>query len=222
MDYRQFGSSGLRVPVLSFGTGTFGAEAQAVMSRCAPLILVGGVGGLGLGTLAGDKTHRRIRGWGELKDAKGAGLTALGGCILGVLGRRLLATTDLRPSLVTGGTRSGKGRGHVMPTLLSWNSSVLVHEPDEEGAGHLDQQFLDDLHVASRGSHMVAKGPFELQQTILGISLGTLLQATGDGPTRRLTERYLAATRLPIETGYDLGIGQINLNAGACRFFPSR
>lgn len=110
----------------------FGAEAQAVMSRCAPLILVGGVGGLGLGTLAGDKTHRRIRGWGELKDAKGAGLTALGGCILGVLGRRVLATTDLRPSLVTGGTRSGKGRGHVMPTLLSWNSSVLVHDPKRE------------------------------------------------------------------------------------------
>jgi len=110
----------------------FGAEAQAVMSRCAPLILVGGVGGLALGTLAGDKTHRRMRGWGELKDAKGAGLTALGGCILGVLGRRVLATTDLRPSLVTGGTRSGKGRGHVMPTLLSWNSSVLVHDPKRE------------------------------------------------------------------------------------------
>lgn len=90
----------------------FGAEAQAVMSRCVSLILVFGVGGLGLGTLAGDTPHRRIRGWGKLKDAQAAGLTAVGGCILGVLGRKVLATTDLRPSLITGGTRSGKGRGH--------------------------------------------------------------------------------------------------------------
>ncbi|RZJ39013.1 MAG: conjugal transfer protein TraG, partial [Brevundimonas sp.] len=29
-------------------------------------------------------------------------------------------------------TRSGKGRGHVMPTLLSWPASVLVHDPKRE------------------------------------------------------------------------------------------
>lgn len=110
----------------------FGDEAQAAVSRCAPLILLGGVSGLGLGTLAGDRPYRRVRGWGGIKDARAAGLTAVGGCILGVLGRRVLATTDLRPSLVTGGTRSGKGRGHVMPTLLSWNASVLVHDPKRE------------------------------------------------------------------------------------------
>lgn len=110
----------------------FGEEAQAAMSRSAPLILLGGVAGLGLGALAGGNPHRRIRGWGKLKDAKVAGLTAVGGCILGLLGGKVLATTDLRPSLVTGGTRSGKGRGHVMPTLLSWNASVLVHDPKRE------------------------------------------------------------------------------------------
>jgi len=54
------------------------------------------------------------------------------GCIIGEMNGRLLATRDLRPTLVTGGTRSGKGRGHVIPTLLSWPESVLVHDPKGE------------------------------------------------------------------------------------------
>ncbi|PZO01132.1 MAG: conjugal transfer protein TraG [Alphaproteobacteria bacterium] len=52
--------------------------------------------------------------------------------MIGKLKGRLLATVDLRPTLVTGGTRSGKGRGHVVPTLLSWTDSVLVHDPKGE------------------------------------------------------------------------------------------
>lgn len=111
----------------------FADEAARAFSACAPLILIGGAGGLGLGVLAGGAGRlRRTRGWGGLAEARAAGLTAAGGCVLGLLGRRLLATTDLRPTLVTGGTRSGKGRGHVMPTLLSWPSSVLVHDPKRE------------------------------------------------------------------------------------------
>lgn len=52
--------------------------------------------------------------------------------MIGLLRGRLLATVDLRPTLVTGGTRSGKGRGHVVPTLLSWTGSVLAHDPKGE------------------------------------------------------------------------------------------
>ena len=111
----------------------FADQAQKAFTSCSPLILFGAVGGLGLGAIAcGEATVRRVRGWGGPTDARLAGLTAKGGCVLGVLGGRLLATTDLRPTLVTGGTRSGKGRGHVMPTLLSWNASVLVHDPKRE------------------------------------------------------------------------------------------
>ncbi|MDI1328261.1 MAG: type IV secretory system conjugative DNA transfer family protein [Brevundimonas sp.] len=111
----------------------FAGEAEQSFASCSPLILLGALGGLGLGVLVEEGTgHRRVRGWGGVADARLAGLTANGGCILGLIGRRLLATTDLRPSLVTGGTRSGKGRGHVMPTLLSWNASVLVHDPKRE------------------------------------------------------------------------------------------
>jgi len=111
----------------------FGDDAQAAVSRCAPLILFGGVSGLGLGGMAsGAGRHRRIRGWGGLEEARKAGLLAADGAVFGTLDGRLLATTDLRPTLVTGGTRSGKGRGHVMPTLLLWGESVLVHDPKKE------------------------------------------------------------------------------------------
>ncbi|MBB4799055.1 type IV secretion system protein VirD4 [Brevundimonas bullata] len=110
----------------------FGEEAGEALARCAPLILLGGALGLGAGAAAGGRSPVRLRGWGGPRDARRAGLTAVGGCVVGLLGGRLLATTDLRPTLVTGGTRSGKGRGHVMPTLLSWGSSVLVHDPKRE------------------------------------------------------------------------------------------
>ena len=111
----------------------FGVEARAALSRSAPVILLGAAGGLGLGALvAGEGAGRRVRGWGGLTEARRAGLLEAGGAVLGVFNGRLLATSDLRPTLVTGGTRSGKGRGHVIPTLLSWPWSVLVHDPKRE------------------------------------------------------------------------------------------
>ncbi|HWQ85391.1 type IV secretory system conjugative DNA transfer family protein [Brevundimonas sp.] len=111
----------------------FGAEAQAAVSRSVPVILLGAACGLGLGALAGgESAGRRVRGWGGLPEARRAGLLDPEGAVLGVFRGRLLATADLRPTLVTGGTRSGKGRGHVIPTLLSWPQSVLVHDPKRE------------------------------------------------------------------------------------------
>ena len=84
---------------------------------------------LGLSTAS---SVRRIRGWGSLRDAVRLNLLDDAGCVLGELQGRVLTTRDLRPTLVTGGTRSGKGRGHVIPTLLSWTDSVLVHDPKGE------------------------------------------------------------------------------------------
>ena len=111
----------------------FGTEASEALAKSAMLILFGGVGGLGLGAMAGGERARgRVRGWGGLREARAAGLLERDGAILGVLKGRLLATHDLRPTLVTGGTRSGKGRGHVTPTLLSWGQSVMVHDPKRE------------------------------------------------------------------------------------------
>lgn len=112
---------------------TYGAEAREALNRSGVAILAGALGGLSLGVVADSqgRTVRR-RGWGGLAEARRAGLLARSGAVLGVFRGRLLATTDLRPTLVTGGTRSGKGRGHVVPTLLSWGGSVLVHDPKGE------------------------------------------------------------------------------------------
>lgn len=96
------------------------------------LILVAGAGGLALGMMLESPPGAGGPRWGGWREARRAGLAARSGCILGELRGRLLATEDLRPTLVTGGTRSGKGRGHVAPTLLSWRQSVLVHDPKGE------------------------------------------------------------------------------------------
>jgi len=106
---------------------------SAVFSTAPLVILTGAMGGLVLGrALESAARPRRIRGWGSLSEARKAGLLAGAGCVVGLMQGRLLSTIDMRPSLVTGGTRSGKGRGHVVPTLLFWNESVLVHDPKKE------------------------------------------------------------------------------------------
>ena len=112
---------------------TYGAEAREALNRSGVAILAGALGGLSLGVVADSqgRTVRR-RGWGGLTEARRAGFLARSGAVLGEFRGRLLATTDLRPTLVTGGTRSGKGRGHVVPSLLNWTASVLVHDPKGE------------------------------------------------------------------------------------------
>ena len=42
MDYRQLGSSGLRVPVLSFGTGAFAALDAASAHGTGEVMVIGG------------------------------------------------------------------------------------------------------------------------------------------------------------------------------------
>jgi len=111
----------------------FGPEVQDTVSRTVPAILVGAVAGLGLGAFVTDALSvRRLRGWGGLAEARKAGLLEESGAVVGLFCGRLLASQDLRPTLVTGGTRSGKGRGHVVPSLLSWGGSVMVHDPKGE------------------------------------------------------------------------------------------
>ncbi len=64
--------------------------------------------------------------WGGRKDARDAGLFAEGGIIIGKLGGEILAYDGPQHLLLTGGTRSGKTRGSVIPTLLASPHSILV------------------------------------------------------------------------------------------------
>lgn len=161
--------------ILLWGRQFGGAQPEAFGSSPL-LILLGATAGLGAGALTrGSATRRRLRGWGGMAEARAAGLRAGAGCALGVLNRRLLASTDMRPSLVTGGTRSGKGRGHVIPTLLLWSASVLVHDPKKElwritagwRAGFSHALYFDPRDEASARWNPLAEiqpGPGELGQ----------------------------------------------------------
>ncbi len=111
----------------------FLSEGPRVFSGASALLLLGLALGLGVGGLfGGGRAVKRVRGWGGLADARRAGLVGQAGCVIGELGGRALITSDLRPTLVTGGTRAGKGRGHVVPSLLSWSESAMVHDPKSE------------------------------------------------------------------------------------------
>lgn len=127
-------------------------------------------GSLSAGSEAGDTmvNHRhRARGWGDPKALFKAGLSGREGVVLGRIdGRgwrdrifypRLLMSPDMRPALVTGGTRTGKGRGVVIPSLLTWNWSTIVFDPKGElwnaTAGYRARLgpalFFNPLHKAS-------------------------------------------------------------------------
>ena len=59
-------------------------------------------------------------GWGTLRDAQRAGLLNRRGTVLGVFKGRVLTYDGPEHQMVSGASRSGKGVGHVIPTLLCW------------------------------------------------------------------------------------------------------
>lgn len=79
--------------------------------------------------------------WGNAKDARAAGILHQKGAlphgvVLGRWGdvrdRDILFYEGPEHQLVVGASRSGKGAGHVIPTLLSWGESMFVYDPKEE------------------------------------------------------------------------------------------
>jgi type IV secretion system protein VirD4 len=75
--------------------------------------------------------------YGDARFARGgdlfrANLHAKDGLILGWHGSTLLRNNDPRHPLVTGPTRSGKGRGFVIPNLLAWGGSTITLDLKQE------------------------------------------------------------------------------------------
>lgn len=66
------------------------------------------------------------KSWGSFADARAAGLLGSGGTVLGKLDSEILCFDGPEHQLLVGASRSGKGRGHVVPTLLAWPRSALV------------------------------------------------------------------------------------------------
>lgn len=64
--------------------------------------------------------------WAAFADVEAAGLFASQGAVLGKLDGEIIAFDGPEHQILIGASRSGKGRGHVIPTLLSWSGSALV------------------------------------------------------------------------------------------------
>jgi len=95
------------------------------------IVFVGFLSGAMLVLLALKSPHPSQRpfgakSWGGRKDACEAGLFAEGGIIIGKFDGEILAYDGPHHLLLTGGTRSGKTRGSVIPTLLACPHSILV------------------------------------------------------------------------------------------------
>jgi type IV secretory pathway TraG/TraD family ATPase VirD4 len=98
----------------------------------ADLVVLAGSGGgvlvLAIAAQAGAPKLRRhgAIGWAQFADVRAAGLFAAGGAVLGKFDSEIIAYDGAGHLLLVGASRSGKGRGHVVPTLLAWPRSVLA------------------------------------------------------------------------------------------------
>jgi len=98
----------------------------------------GGLGVLGLGaailrTLTpgrGQTIHGSAR-WATRREIRQAGLYAPRGIVLGKSYGHILRHDGPEHLLLCGPTRSGKGIGVIVPTLLDWPESVLVLDPKD-------------------------------------------------------------------------------------------
>lgn len=66
--------------------------------------------------------------WAELAEVRAAGLLGDRGVVLGRIGEHYLRHDGPEHILCFAPTRSGKGVGLVVPTLLTWAGSVVVHD----------------------------------------------------------------------------------------------
>ena len=73
--------------------------------------------------------------WATDNEVRAAGLLGSDGTVLGQLGRSYIRHDGPEHVLCFAPTRSGKGIGLVVPTLLTWAGSVIVHDIKGENHG---------------------------------------------------------------------------------------
>jgi len=112
------------------------AYAPAIFSKAGALAASSGFVGCGAavaGSLwrARQGSHVDTYGsarWAEEHDLRIAGLLSNDGLFLGTLRGRYLRHSGPEHLLAFAPTRTGKGVGLVIPTLLSWTGSVVIHD----------------------------------------------------------------------------------------------
>jgi len=114
----------------------FDHEAPDVFARAGVVAAVGGLlsGALALGGAARRASRRSVATtygsarWADTSDIEDAQLLNDRGVILGLYDDRYLRHDGPEHVLAVAPTRSGKGVGLVLPTLLTWTGSAVVHD----------------------------------------------------------------------------------------------
>lgn len=114
----------------------YDAYAPRVFMEGAAIAGAGGIAAIAVAILlsvlrareASDVTTYGSARWAGPKDITAAGLFAEDGVVLGRLGKRYLRHDGPEHVLCFAPTRSGKGVGLVIPSLLTWPGSAIVHD----------------------------------------------------------------------------------------------
>jgi len=114
----------------------YDAYAPRVFMEGAAIAGAGGIAAIAVAILlsvlrargASDVTTYGSARWAGLKDITAAGLFADDGVVLGRLDQRYLRHDGPEHVLCFAPTRSGKGVGLVVPSLLTWPGSAIVHD----------------------------------------------------------------------------------------------
>ncbi|MCM8732324.1 conjugal transfer protein TraG [Hephaestia sp. GCM10023244] len=114
----------------------FGAYAEHVFDKAGALAAASGFVGCGaaiFGSLWRARQSRNVTTYGSARwaterEIAQAGLHADAGVLLGRLGGRYLRHAGPEHVMAFAPTRSGKGVGLVVPTLLSWTGSAVIHD----------------------------------------------------------------------------------------------
>ncbi|MEW5688198.1 MAG: type IV secretory system conjugative DNA transfer family protein [Pseudomonadota bacterium] len=135
--------------------------------------------------------------WAQLADVKRAKLIQSGRQISGrVLGRfagKYLTYSGVEHAIIVGASRSGKGAGHVVPTLVAWPQSAFIYDRKGElwhiTADHR-KTFSHVFYFAPTDPNTVRwnplfevrKGPMEIAdiQNVVGILVDPLGRKAGD------------------------------------------
>jgi type IV secretion system protein VirD4 len=116
--------------VLHLGTWGQSHRWHLVWAMGALFVLAIVAGMVGRRRRADATTHGSAR-WARPREVRTAGLYARHGVVIGRLAGRLLLDDSETHVLLCGPTRSGKGTGVVIPTLLTWHESALILDPKD-------------------------------------------------------------------------------------------
>lgn len=114
----------------------YDAYAPQVFARGGVIASLGGLAGIFMAVLASIHRARQDKAsttygsarWAGEPDVRKCGLFDNDGLVIGKLGRRYLRHSGASHILAFAPTRSGKGVGLVIPTLLSWTGSAIIHD----------------------------------------------------------------------------------------------